>query len=299
MQSMLRLPAAYGYYAACGTPSAVYGVSAQGQARFQRLVGKSTAAASRESKGDFERGEEALSSSSSVTSQSSCDAGRAVCRGFTCDFLIHAGVPCAHLVAVWGCQGCLECSSCWGKAGANLEELNVLSEEEAGLTREGSQPYVCPRCSDLKPPLVQDRASSVTAEHCDGLAEGFQSCVEANQQGEAVFPEPSALSSAPVAASSSSSGGVALIVDDPPADSPSEMCPMPSSLPGLDVASLFPLIVFELPIESVVAFLSKLPAAPPVTKSSARNGYAVSPLGANWVDEERFLHRAADLLIRT
>ena len=285
MQSMLRLPAAYGYYAACGTPAAVYGFSDHAQSRFQRLVGKST------SQSGGPEGAESAGGESRMNSQSSCDSGKTVCRGFTCDFLIQAGVPCAHLVTVWGCQGCLECSSCWGKTSPSSQELNVLSKDKTGLTLEGSQPYVCPRCSDLQPP-AHDQKSSVAAEYCDGLAGAFQSCLEANQAGQTMFPQSSDWSSA-----LASSPTVAMLVDDPPADSLSEMCPIPSSLSGLDFSSVFPLIVFELPIESAVGFLSKLPTAPDTSRS--QSDYAVSSLRASWVDKEKYLHRAADHLIRT
>ena len=237
LQSLLRLPAAYGFYVECSTPTALYGFKPSlGTASPQSVPPPSS------------------------TETAHCDSGASICHGIPCNFLLapEVNVSCAHLAAVWGCQNCLKCSGC-------------AASREA---EDSAVPFACPSCEALQPP-----PSYGADQFCASKASVFHDCISASG-GDGGLRAAHTMS---------------LLVDDGAEDEDFEVCPEPQDLSGIDWPSVFPLIVFEAPLHSVVAMLATIPQA-----TSGGDQSTLLSLGAASISNTTdFLHRAADLMMRT
>jgi hypothetical protein len=279
MQSALRLPAAYGFYAECATPSA-FGFKWSPHSSDALLGGTRV----------------------DPESMRACDAGGAVCHGIPCNFLVsqEVGVSCVQLAVVWGCQGCLRCTACNQQSPSNP----MFASDGTFLLR------VCPGCTDVLSPDVARLApaepgqstNTSTASYCESLNRPtgpWDACVKTNLQAVRAVAEPQmstgGSSSSSSSTRSSTRSSLAAIIDAGDLSSAGEdACPPPAELWAVaDLESVFPLFVFELPLQSVVAMLDGLAV------SMNEPASAVDGLAAATATHHAFLKSAAELLLRT
>ena len=132
---LLRVTAAYGFYAECASPANVYGLSRQNW-----LAMPPSASGADDGDGDDgdghgnshpsdgqtgNRGDWTLvpvSEQFGATSANQCDSGKSKCHKQKCKTLVanatfrddggRRQLPCAHLAAVYGCVTCMDCAEC-------------------------------------------------------------------------------------------------------------------------------------------------------------------------------------------